>query len=78
MRAPKGWFEWVKLAVSVVLWTAMIGFIATWIYEYDVCRRSSAAASPQAECLVTSVFSAYFTWLAYVVRYFFEVVTVVL
>ena len=78
MRVPKGWFEWTKLLVSAILWTLMLGFIGTWIYEYDLCRRSSGYASPQAGCLAGSLFSAYFAWLAYAVRYFFEVVTVVL
>ncbi len=78
MRKPQGWFEWVKLLASVALWILMISFIAHWIYQYDACRRGAASVSPQAGCLVMSLFSTYMTWWLHAVGYFFKLVSVVL
>ena len=54
-------YSWTKRVAIAIVWLLMIGLIATWIHEYDTCKQSSTSTSPQAFCLATSLFSAYFT-----------------
>ena len=75
---PQRQVQWTKRTASAVVLSLMIAFIATWIYEYDSCKWSSTDASPQIMCLITSLLSAYFTWLMVALAAFLKLVAVVL
>ena len=77
-RKSIGWFDRAKRVASAAVWVLIIGFIATWIYEYDACKWSSTSENPQVWCLITSLVSAYFTWWVVAVATFLKVVTVLL
>jgi len=78
VRKSQGWFSRVKWLGSAAIWLVIIGFIAHWIYEYDVCKAESTDPNPQLGCLVMSLFGTYFTWLIAAVAWFLKLVTVAL
>ena len=78
MRAMQNLAGGSRQIASAVIWAMIVGFIATWIYEYDGCKAAATDPSPQVWCLVTSLFSAYFTWLVMAIAAFLKLATTVL
>jgi len=78
MRALQNVAGGTRQIASAVIWLIIVGFIATWIYEYDGCKASSTDPSPQVWCLFGSLFSTYFTWLVTAIATFLKVVTTIL
>ena len=62
MRAPRGWFEWVRLVGRIIVGTMMLGFIVHWIWGFDGCLRESLAQTPQPGCLMSSFADVYVAW----------------
>ena len=77
IRKPQGWFEWVKLGATGLIWVLLIGFIGHWIYQYDSCRYEPDAAGPVG-CLVMSLFSTYLVWWLMAVIHFIKLIIAVL
>lgn len=53
MRTPKGWFEWVRLVILVVL--VAVGVL--WVMAFDRCVYGPAAEQPRTgfSCFVGSL-----------------------
>jgi hypothetical protein len=77
VRKPRGWFEWIKLGATTVIWMLLIGFIGQWIYEYDSCRYAPDAAGP-VSCLVMALFSTYLVWWLMAVIHFIKLMMAML
>jgi hypothetical protein len=75
MRATQNWMDSSRRIGHAVIWALILGFIATWIYQYDDCKATSTFESPQLMCLVSSLLSAYFSWLLAAIAAFLKIVT---